>query len=86
MSDSDDVTNAQQSQPDSPKKKKQRRVCSFSDVWKKNYSFIKSVPNNNYKAHCTLCQRDFSITHGGKNDIEKHQNSNEHKKGREMQV
>lgn len=61
-------------------KKKQRRMCSFLDVWMKSYSFIKPVPNNKCRALCTLCQKEFSISHGGKNDIEKHQKCNEHQK------
>lgn len=63
-----------------PRKKRNRRMCCFLDVWSKHYSFIKCVPNNTFKAHCTLCQKDFSISHGGKNDIVKHQNCNDHKK------
>lgn len=46
----------------------------------KSYSFIKPVPNNKCRALCTLCQREFSISHGDKNDIEKHQKCNEHQK------
>ncbi|CAG9566208.1 unnamed protein product [Danaus chrysippus] len=61
-------------------KKKQRRMCSFLDVWMKSYSFIKPALNNKNRALCTLCQKEFSISHGGKNDIEKHQKSNEHQK------
>nr|XP_049699481.1 uncharacterized protein LOC126055228 [Helicoverpa armigera] len=77
VSESEAKTDASTS---TPKKKKQRRMCSFLDVWMKSYSFIKSVPNNKLRALCTLCQKEFSISHGGKNDIEKHQKCNEHQK------
>ena len=46
----------------------------------KSYTFIKPVPANKFRALCTLCRKEFSISHGGKNDIEKHQKCNEHQK------
>lgn len=61
MSDAEAERNIKTStSSDSPKKEKVQANVLFSDVWKKTYSFIRSVPNNNYKAHCTLCQKDFS--------------------------
>ncbi|CAG9789636.1 unnamed protein product [Diatraea saccharalis] len=45
-----------------------------------SYSFLKPAQNNKFKALSTLCQKEFTISHGGKNDIEKHQKCNEHQK------
>lgn len=81
MSDPETDSEAKTAASTSTPKKKQRRMCSFLDVWMKSYSFIKPAPNNKLRALCTLWTLfEFSITHGGKNDIEKHQKCNEHQK------
>lgn len=63
-------------------KKKIKRACTFQDIWLKSYSWLKPAKEN-VKAHCTLCQKDFYVSHGGKNDINRHQGRAEHKKREE---
>lgn len=36
----------------------------------KEFPFIKKVkPNNDFDVHCTICLSNYSVTHGGKPDI-----------------
>lgn len=63
-------------------KKKIKRVCTFQEIWLKSYSWLKPAKEN-VKAHCTLCQKEFTISHGGKNDLNRHQDRTEHKKKEE---
>ena len=42
--------------------------------------WVKPVSNDERNVFCTLCQREFAISHGGKNDIVRHENSDVPKK------
>ncbi|CAG9782421.1 unnamed protein product [Diatraea saccharalis] len=63
-------------------KKKIKRVCTFQEDCLKSYSWLKPAKEN-IKANCTLCQKEFNISHGGKNDINRHQDRIDHKKRKE---
>jgi hypothetical protein len=56
-----------------------KRKCLFSDVLKREYPFIISDETDLNKVRCTLCKSVFSISHGGRNDIEKNIRVNKHK-------
>jgi hypothetical protein len=56
-----------------------KRKCLFSDVFKREYPFLISDETDVNKVRCTLCNSVFSISHGGRNDTEKHIHTNKHK-------
>lgn len=56
-----------------------KRKCVFSDVLKREYSFLISEEDDGDKVRCILCRGVFSISHGGRNDIQKHIRTNKHK-------
>ena len=56
---------------DQPAKKK-KYLVKFNESWSQKFKSIqKSRKGENY-ALCTVCGCDFSIGHGGENDINKH--------------
>jgi hypothetical protein len=56
-----------------------KRKCLFSDLLKREYPFLISDETDANKMRCALCKSVFSISHGGRNDIEKHIRANKHK-------
>ena len=60
--------------------KKPKRLCKFRNEWNNSYSFISKVQGNCYNAFCTLCKREFTISHGGLSDVNLHVSGAEHKK------
>lgn len=57
---------------------KRRRVCTFQDTWKKDFSFLGSVPNDKYSAKCSLCMRTISVKEGIKS-VRQHAETSQHK-------
>lgn len=58
-----------------------RGKCIFNDELGKKYTFMqKQKDKTNSDVHCNLCDSNFNIAHGGKNDIEKHISSVKHQK------
>jgi hypothetical protein len=53
--------------------------CLFSDVLKLKYPFLISDETDVNTVKCSLCKSVFSISHGGRNDIEKHIYANKHR-------
>ena len=49
-----------------------RYKSKFNPEWKKKYSFIVEVKNDNHSFHCTICKRDISCGHMGLSDVERH--------------
>jgi hypothetical protein len=56
-----------------------KRKCLFSDVLKCKYPFLISDETDVNKVRCTLYKSVFSVTHGGRNDIETHIRAINHK-------
>jgi hypothetical protein len=56
-----------------------KRKCLFSDFLKREYPFLISDETDVNKVRCTLCKSIFSISHGSRNDTEKHIRANKHK-------
>ena len=50
----------------------------FKKEYSKKWSCISSSRRDEYSARCTLCSSDFSISHGGANDIQIHVKSKKH--------
>ena len=45
------------------------RKQEFKTEYTKRWDFIKPSKIDKYHARCTLCESDFSVAHGGANDI-----------------
>jgi hypothetical protein len=56
-----------------------KRKCLFPDVLKREYPFLISDETDVIKVRCTLCKSVLSISHGCRNDIEKHIRAKKHK-------
>jgi len=61
----------------SPPKKKFKRLVKFNNTWLKNYAWIMSVQNE-HQAYCKFCRCNISISHGGENDLKKHEKTIKH--------
>ena len=61
-----------------PPKKKMKRLCRFKQSWETEFEWCRKVSENDYKAFCTLCRREFSIAHGGLHDVSTHSKSELH--------
>ena len=57
---------------------KSARKQMFKKEYSKKWSCISSSRQDEYSARCTLCSSDFSISHGGANDIQIHVKSKKH--------
>lgn len=58
-----------------------KRACKFTDDLQKEYPFIKkSRLLADTHVYCKQCNSEFSLVHGGKNDISRHLLSEKHKK------
>uniref|UniRef100_A0A8C6LFC2 Uncharacterized protein n=1 Tax=Nothobranchius furzeri TaxID=105023 RepID=A0A8C6LFC2_NOTFU len=66
---------------DEPPKKK--RLCRYKKEWEVKQTWIKPVSSNTTKAFCTLCRREFSVGHGGENDLTQHAATDMHKKAKQ---
>ena len=65
--------------PSTPGKKRQVSYCKS---WETEFPFLSKSKKGEHYARCKLCETDFSIAHGGKNDIDgkgKHITTNKHK-------
>ncbi|KAG8590542.1 hypothetical protein GDO81_006790 [Engystomops pustulosus] len=59
-------------------KKKAKRLSHFKDAWMKEHPFLKKSRRGNSFAFCELCAADFSVGHGGYNDITRHIATDKH--------
>lgn len=57
--------------------KKAKRECKFTNDLQKEYPFLHKSEREGC-VHCNTCGGDFSIAHGGKNDITRHIQSMKH--------
>lgn len=56
-----------------------RRKCVFNDILAKKYPFLKKTKSES-DVHCEICKAEFKISNAGKSDIEKHLQTEKHKK------
>ena len=54
-----------------------KRKCAFTNDLKREYPYLKETVNN--KVHCNQCMAVFSISHGGRSDINKYLQTQKHK-------
>lgn len=57
-----------------------KRLCSYNKQWETKKPWVKPVSGDVTKAYCTVCRREFSISHGGENDLSRHAGYEMHKK------
>lgn len=57
-----------------------QRIQRFTEKYTKTWPFIAKGQKGDLWAFCTVCKNDFSISHGGGNDIERHITTAKHKK------
>lgn len=62
-----------------PSVKKTKWNVKFNNEWSKTYSWIVRGKDIT-QAKCTACESQFTINHGGENDIIKHMRTEKHKK------
>ena len=53
-------------------------MCKFRAEWLKTFPWL-SKSNSKFYGRCKLCNKDFSISHGGINDVKYHGNGIGHK-------
>ena len=57
-----------------------KRLCHFNENLQKEFPFIKKQKHNDdFNVQCTTCQGTFSVSHGGRSDINDHLKSQKHK-------
>lgn len=56
-----------------------KRRCKFNDDLRSEFPFIKNTKSD-YMVKYEKCNGEFSISHGGKNDISKHLERQKHKR------
>ena len=64
--------------------KSKKYKTSYSDNFKERFSFVTKCPSHihdyEHKFHCTVCNSNISLAHGGSNDISRHAETPGHKK------
>ncbi|KAK1164236.1 hypothetical protein AOXY_G16278 [Acipenser oxyrinchus oxyrinchus] len=61
----------------SPEKK--RRFTSFQSSWKSSFDWIAESRRGPQHVTCKICGCDFTISHGGRHDIQRHASSEKHR-------
>ncbi|KAJ8349752.1 hypothetical protein SKAU_G00248820 [Synaphobranchus kaupii] len=61
-------------------KKRMKRLCKYRSEWEKEHDWLENVRDNAYKANCTVCRRNVSISHGGLADVKQHASGENHKR------
>ena len=54
-------------------------TSKWQDAWADKYPGVRKSPKGESFALCSICQDDFSVSHGGRNDVEKHIAGKKHK-------
>ena len=64
-----------------PAPSESKKYCvKFKNSWCNKFKFIqKSRKGEGFASLCTVCESDFSIAHGGENDINRHKDTSKHK-------
>ena len=59
---------------------KKRYGCSFKDKWAIERAWVSKSDKGTAFCFCKCCQRHFSISHAGINNVKKHENTDLHKR------
>ena len=66
--------------PGTPKRKKGKRKAKYRKEWERDFKWIDSVREDEFKANCTVCRRQFLVSHGGLTDVRQHASGEARKK------
>ena len=55
-----------------PPSKKTKYKSKFHPEWEKEFAGITAYRQDCRRAHCSYCQTNFSVAHGGRHDVVKH--------------
>lgn len=58
--------------------KKPKYSSKFQKEWEASYPFLRPVADNVHSAWCSWCKCNFDVSHGGKNDVKRHCESQKH--------
>ncbi|XP_043923159.1 uncharacterized protein LOC122798364 isoform X2 [Protopterus annectens] len=58
---------------------KKRRMSSFQGAWKMLFDWVMESTHGPKYAFCKVCKSNFTITHGGRNDLQRHMDRDKHK-------
>ena len=67
--------------PGTPKLKKGKRKAKYRKEWEKDFKWIDSVREDEFKANCTVGKRTFLVSHGCLTYVE-HASGEAHKKNK----
>ena len=59
---------------------KKKRLVSYNKKWEETHSWVKPVSGELSRVFCNLCRREFSVGHGGENEVKKHASTEIHKR------
>ncbi|XP_070408565.1 uncharacterized protein [Nothobranchius furzeri] len=65
--------------------KKSKKSCKYLEKWDSEFTFLKKSRMGHSHAFCKICSCDFSVSHGGRNDVSQHEKSTKHKRWLEAQ-
>uniref|UniRef100_A0A8C6LN13 Uncharacterized LOC107389530 n=1 Tax=Nothobranchius furzeri TaxID=105023 RepID=A0A8C6LN13_NOTFU len=65
--------------------KKSKKLCKYLEKWDSEFTFLKKSRMGQSHAFCKICSCDFSVSHGGRNDVSQHEKSTKHKRWLEAQ-
>ena len=63
---------------------KAKRKTKFNNSWKDTYTWIIVVRGDEFSANCNICNKKFSIHHGGISNIRQHSKTDKHVKNQEL--
>ena len=64
----------------SPPRKRKRYNSKFQTEWIKEYDFLTKSDKGECYTFCTVCSIHFSVAHGGRNDVDRHRETEGHKR------
>lgn len=59
---------------------KKKRLCSYNKQWEAKKPWVKPVSDDCTKGNWTVRRREFSVSHGGENNLTRHASCEMHKK------
>ena len=60
--------------------KKTKRLQKYRKQYEKDFSWVSQCHSSVFKAHCNICEKNISISHGGANDLKQHEKRDSHAK------